>query len=240
MEQFKIRKDGFKEIRNSMLIKAIPIILLAGFGGIAISYFNLNRQHNEVNILPFIIPLILGALAIGLYISIKRQKEIFESYRLTIDNYKILREQLYTPTISILKAEIRGIIKNSNNSFTIKSNSKVDIIGVPSQIDEYDKLEKLLSEIKQITILNKTPIIERLLIPLVIIYLGIFAAFLLSNNKIIAGVGGTILLIVSIYSYFEMKRNKNLDNKTKQGSWTTIFVLILIIVNMYVKLFGPL
>ena len=173
-------------------------------------------------------------------IGIKRQKEIFGSYTLTIDNYKILREQLYTPTISILKSEIKEIINNSNQSFTIKSNANTDIIIVFSQIDEYDKLEKLLSEIKQITILNKKPIIERLLIPIVIIYLGIFAAFLLSNNKIIAGVCGTTLLIFTIYSFFEMKSNKNYDNKTKTGSWTTIFVLIVIIVNMYVKIFGPL
>lgn len=240
MEQFKISQNGIKKLRNAIIIKTLPLVLIAGFSGIAISYFNSNHQDSYLNIVPFMIPIISGAMAIGLYIGIKRQKEIFGSYTLTIDNYKILREQLYTPTISILKSEIKEIIKNSNQSFTIKSNANTDIIIVFSQIDEYDKLEKLLSEIKQITILNKKPIIERLLIPIVIIYLGIFAAFLLSNNKIIDGVCGTTLLIVSIFSFFEMKRNKNFDNKTKKGSWTTIFILIFIIVNMYVKLFGPL
>ena len=64
MEQFKIRQDGFKEIRKALLIKAIPISLLAIFGGLAISYINTNGQQNIVNILPFVIPYPSGFIGI--------------------------------------------------------------------------------------------------------------------------------------------------------------------------------
>ena len=57
MEQFKIRQDGFKEIRRAMIKKAIPVLLLVAFGGIAMGYFNPNAQQSDVNVLPFIIPL---------------------------------------------------------------------------------------------------------------------------------------------------------------------------------------
>ena len=103
MEQFKIRQDGFKEIKNAMLIKAIPISLLAAFGGLAISYFNTNGQQRDVNIFLFVIPIILGALAFGLYGSVNRQKEIFDSYRLTLDSNSISKKQYNTPTIIIFK-----------------------------------------------------------------------------------------------------------------------------------------
>ena len=80
--------------------------------------------------------IVLGALAFGLYRGVNRQKEIFDSYRLTLDNNAITREQHKTPTITISNTDVIEIVKNSNGSFTIKGNSPVNVIGVPSQKDD--------------------------------------------------------------------------------------------------------
>ena len=80
--------------------------------------------------------IVLGALAFGLYRGVNRQKEIFDSYRLTLDNNAITREQHKTPTITISNTDVIEIVKNSNGSFTLKGNSPVNVIGVPSQIDD--------------------------------------------------------------------------------------------------------
>ncbi len=238
MEQFKIRKDGFKEIRKAMLIKAIPISLLATFGGLAISHFNTNAQQSDINVFPFVIPLVLGALAFGLYRGVNRQKEIFDSYILTIDDNGITREQHNTPTISISNADLKEIIKNSNGSFTIKGNSTVNVIGVPSQIDDYKKLEKLLSEIRQILSKNSEPFLQKYRGLLSILTIGLMAAVYISKNKIIVGVCGTVLISALGYSFFEVQRSKNIDSKTKKGMWWLIFVTASIIGVMYFKLTG--
>lgn len=39
MNHFKIRPDGFKEIKKASLIKTIPLSILAGIDGFIISYF---------------------------------------------------------------------------------------------------------------------------------------------------------------------------------------------------------
>lgn len=238
MEQFKIRKDGFKEIRKAMLIRAIPISLLAALGGLAISHFNTNGQQNDINVFPFVIPLVLGALAFGLYRGVNRQKEIFDSYVLTIDNNCITREQHNTPTITISNADLSGIIKNSDGGFTIMGNSTVNVIGVPSQIDDYEKLEKLLSEIRQILSKTSEPFLQKYRGLLSILTIGLMAVVYISKDKIIVGISGTVLLAVLGYSFFEVQRSKNIDSKTKKGMWWLILVIASIIGVMYFKLTG--
>ena len=194
MEEFKIRQDGFKEIRKAMLIKVIPISLLAVLGGLAISHFNTSGQQSDVSVFPFVIPAALSALAFGLYRGVKRQQEIFDSYRLTIDNNGITREQHNTMTITISYADLSEIIKNSNGSFTVKGNSSVNVIGIPSQIDEYEKLEKSLAEIKHISIKSSEPFLQKFQGLLSILIIGLMAAVYISQNKIIVGVSGTVYL----------------------------------------------
>lgn len=238
MEQFKIRQDGFKEIRKAMLIKAIPISLLAAFGGLAISHFNTSGQQSDVNVFPFVIPIVFGALAFGLYPVVNRQKEIFDSYQLTLDNNGITREQHNTPTITISNTDVIEIIKNPNGSFTIKGNSSVSVIGVPSQIDDYEKLEKSLAEIRQISTKSSEPFLQKFRGLISILTIGLMAAVYISKDKIIVGVSGTVLLVVLGYSFFEVQRSKNVDSKTKKGMWWLILVVASIVGVMYYKLTG--
>lgn len=236
MEQFKIRKDGFNEIRKAMLIKAIPISLIATVGGLAISHFNTDVQQSEVNIFPIVIPLVVGALAFGFYRGINRQKVIFDSYRLILDNNSIRREQNNTPTITISNSDIIAIFKNSNGSFTIKGNSSVNVIGVPSQIDDYEKLEKSLAQIRQISTISSEPFLQKFRGLLSLLAIGLMAGVYISKDKIIVGVSGTLLLLFMGYSFFEVQRSKNIDSKTKKGMWWLILVSVSIIGVMYFKL----
>lgn len=238
MDQFKIKKDSFKEIRNKMLIKSIPSSLIAIIGGLAISYFNPNIQQSDVNILPIFLLFVLALFTFEIYKSVKRQKEIFESYMLIINNNEISREQHNTPTITISKADINEIIKNSNGSFTIKGNSVVNMIGIPSQIEDYEKLENLLSEIKIISVKTSEPILQKLSGILSIVTIGLMATVYICKNKILVGFSGIILLAILAYSFYEIKRSKNIDSRIKNGMWWIIVVIASIIGVLYFKLTG--
>jgi len=240
MEQFKIRQNGFNEIRRGALIKVIPILLLAAFVGLAISHFNTSGQESDVNVYPFVIPLILGAIGFGIYRGINRQKEVFESYKLTIDNDSITREQYNMQTISISIADISEIRKNSNGSLIIKGKSSVDVIGVPTQIENFEKLEQLLSEIRNILDKDKEPFLQKHIglfsILLAVMTLGLMAVIYLCENKIISGICGTVLLIILAFSFIEIQKSKNIDNKTKKGSWWLVLVVVSIILTLIYKI----
>jgi hypothetical protein len=129
MKQFKIRENGFKEIRKQTIMRTIPITLMAMLVGLAIFEFNPNNNStSDINVYPFIIPIIIGALAFGLIKGIKRQKAIYDKYMLTIDDSGITREQGNTPAIRLLFSDITKIAKNNQGGFVITGRSLANSI----------------------------------------------------------------------------------------------------------------
>ncbi len=238
--EFKIRKNGFDEIKRAMIIRTIPIMILAGGTGLLISHFNSNGQTSEINVLPFVIPIIIGAIGFGLFKGIKRQKVLFESYILTITEHEITREQKNTQPIKIPVNEITSIVKNSNGALTIIGNSSTNFIGIPSQINEPEKVEQLLKNLFPIKLSDNKSIVEKYKWILIISMLGLMASVYLSTNKLVVGITGIILIAFLGYSFYEVCRNKNIDKKTKKGMWWLLLVLFSIIGTMYFKLTGEI
>jgi hypothetical protein len=238
MEQFKIKQDGFKEIKKAILIKSLPILILSAIAGIVMSYFNASPDdvYFLPFVLPFLIPLVAGALLFGITKGLDRQKELFESYLITFDNDCIIREQLNTSTITISNAEITEIIKKKNGSYSIKGNSNIHVIEVPAQLLDIERFEKLLTEIKPISERNNESILKKYSGMLSLITIALMVAVYISNNKIVVGISGILLLAIMAYSFIAIRRNKNIDNKTKQGSWWVLLVVTSIIAIMYFKL----
>lgn len=238
MEQFRNKIDGFREIRNGMIKRSIPTFLISMCGGLLMSFFNSNGKQIDLNLFFLVIPIMLGSVVFGLYRGIKLQRKIYESYVLSVDNNSITREQHNTPKISILKTEIKEITKNTNGSFTIKGNSKVNLIGIPSQIDGYERLENLLSEIKPIANQGSKPFFQKFPFLLSILPIGLMAGVYISKERIIVGICGVVLLGLLGYSFFEIQRNKNIDKRTKKWSWAFILIAYSIVSIMYFKLTG--
>jgi len=236
MEEFKTRADAFKELNRKILIRTAPILLVAVFAGITLSHFNMKEQQGDVNVYPFVIPFCLAVVGVGLYRGVTRRKKIFNSYTLTFDNNIITREQYNTPTISILYDEVTEIIKGSNGSFTIKGKSAINVIIIPAQIENYEKLEKLLSEIKPFTLPVNRPLLKKSIAILPLLAIGLMAVVYLSNNKIIVLICGISTLIMLGYSFYSIQTNKNIDFKTKRSSWWVIVVGLSIGGGTYYKL----
>ncbi len=239
-EEFQIKENGFKEVKKAMLIKSIPILILAAGAGVAISYLNPNGPPSDVNVFPFVIPIIIGALVFGLLKGINRQKGLFESFKLIINENEIIREQVNTPTISIAYNDVKSIIRNPNGILTIVGNSTSDIIGVPSQINNLEKLEQLLTQVQPITDSDKKSWLVKYKGLIIILMLGLMACVYISKDKLLVGLTGTILILFFGYSFYEVRRNKNIDKKTKNGMWWLLLALFFIIGNMYFKLTGKM
>ncbi|MEP2238052.1 MAG: hypothetical protein ABJI22_06800 [Maribacter sp.] len=238
--EFQIKENGFAEIKKALIIKTIPIAILAAGTGLALSHINSNGKTTDVNVLPFLIPLVLGTLAFGLFKGINRQKELFESYKLIVNENDIVREQNNTQTISIPLNEIKSIIKDPKGILTIVGSSNTDVIGVPSQINNSEKLEQILSKIRPISYSDKKPLIEKYKGVLILIVLGLMATVFISTNKLLVGITGSILILFLRYSFYEVRRNKNIDKKTKNSMWWLLLVLFSVIGNMYLKITGKL
>lgn len=238
MQIFKIRQDGFKEIKKKMLQRSIPLLLIAGTVGITISTINSKQVKNEVNVLPIVIPVMAVALGFGIYRGVNRQKDLFESYTLTITNNLITREQLNTPTISIYFNDVKEIAKHKNGSFTIKGKETVDLIGIPAQIDNISQLETALQQIQPIVVKDKVSFMEKYQSLTGLATLGLMLCVYTVSNKIIVALTGTTLVALMVWSFIKIRNSKNVDNKTKRSVWWVLLVLASVIAVMIFKLTG--
>lgn len=237
MQQFKIREDGFKEIRKQALTRSVPISLLAVSAGIFISQRN-TPQSEDVNVLPFIIPIALCSVGYGVFVGIKRQKTLFDSYTLTITDTEIKREQFNTPAISIPLGEIKEIVKNKNNSFTIKGTSPQDIIGIPAQIERHEDLEIILQSIDPIVVKQQVTFLERYQGFAGLLTIGLMLCVYVAQNKVVVALSGTALTIFLGWSLYAVQRNKSVDNKTRKSMWLVLLPMISVIVMTILKVTG--
>lgn len=238
MHHFHTQKERFNEFRKVFLLRAI--LLLAVWIPAGLVLFTLGPIGQEMDMTPVLLtlPIAVAAGALGIFIAMKRQKQSFETYRLTLDANGITRETFNTPTISLPLSDIREIVKHRNSSFSIRGKSRLEQIGIPAQIGDYEKLEQLLQEIMPITVKSQlphfhTPIGQALL---GIITLGLMAAVYLSENSIVVEVSGTIILGILAFSLFTIQNDKNTDQRTKNLSWFVLLVMVFILSIMYTKL----
>ncbi len=185
------------------------------------------------------LPLLIGILVFTILLRLKKQKEIFEMYNLTIDDNCITKEQYSMPAITISIADIDEIRKDPAGSFTIKGKSTKNTINIPAQITGYEKLEQRLSEVKPISITennSKTVFQSWIKALLPIFTVGLMAVVYIAENKIVVGVCSTILVAITGYSFFTIQTNKNIDKKTKKRSWWILLVMVSIIVNLFYKI----
>jgi hypothetical protein len=237
MQIFKIRQNGFKEIQKQSLQRSIPIMVIAITAGISISIFNGKPDMEKLNVLPIIIPIVVIAAGFGMYRGLNRQKSIFESYTLTITDNLITREQLNTPAISLYLNEIKEIVKNKNNSFSIKGKNANDII-IPPQIESYEQLEQMLNKIKPLKPVTAVPLMERSPLITVLATILLMVCVFTVTNKIIVALSGSMLIAIIIWSYIKIRSSKNIDNKTKKGFRLIWIVMASIIFVMIIKLIG--
>jgi hypothetical protein len=200
--------------------------------------FGRSQPNNNLNfnVGLIVMPIMVIALFVGGYLGWKRTKEQFKSYTLTITDTEIIRVQKNTPTITHLKSDISEIIKQHNGGFSIMKQSKNDMIGVPSQIEEYDKLEGILNQIMPVKINTSKSWQERFIIPITVINLVLMLCAMSSTNVYVVSISGTIVLIALIYSFIALNKNKNIDSRTRRFRYFIIFPMLSIIGRMILLL----
>ncbi|RKR84752.1 hypothetical protein BDD43_5004 [Mucilaginibacter gracilis] len=234
-QQFNVIPGSFNTIRKTILVRAIPLLLIMAVTGIFIT--TATTTTTEVNIWPYLIPFMCLMLSFGLFRGIKKQRLLFESYELTIDNDTLVRKQFNTATIAMPVKEVNQIVKSVNGSFIIKGKSSNSNIIVPAQIDNYAQLETTLNRIKPVTVKQTTNFFAK--------YAGYAGAAISAvlmicvytvNNKIVVGTAGLLLVALMAWSFYKIRASKNTDAKTKRSSLYIVIALIAIIVIVYTKL----
>ncbi len=237
-QKFKIKENGFAEIRKQLILRLVSFGLIVLCGLIVYIYILSTNQSGDINTLPFILPIIIGAVIFGLLMGLRRQKSIFNSYELTIDDQKIVRKQNITSDITIYLNEIEEIKKIANGALIINAGRLNKTIIVPAQLENIETLESKLSDFNITTAGREKSVLQSLKWPLSVLTIVLMLVLYLSTNKILISISGILLTAGLIYSQFAIQKSKHIDNRTKRGAWISLIVIIIIVWITYIKVFG--
>ena len=230
-KQFKILPSRFREIRKKTLLITIPVFILVFGVGVFIAHSN-SSQDSGTEPLLITIPVAIGFGFFGLNKGMNRQKELLESFTLTIDANSIWRDQKNTPSIHIYTSEVQEILKQPSGCILIKTNEPQNLIMIPAQIERPGELEMVLNTIKPIVSKSGKTFSQKYGIPLGIGCLGLMVLFYTSTHKLITLCSGMILTGALVWAFIEGQKSKNIDNRTKKGLLWVVVVLLSILVKM--------
>jgi hypothetical protein len=222
MQHFVIKPNGFNEVRKKLTRMMVVINSLIASIVIFLNYRN-DATGDSSGTWPYILIGFGIIYSFSVWNAMRRQKKIFESFRLTIGDESIVREQLYTPAITIEKQHVRDIVRYSTGQIVIDGGSKLNAIAVPSQIDNADELGRILSEIKPIS--EKTAKSWMPYVMLIGVLVGMLLMFvgLGAENKFISVFCGAGICIAMLYGFVVIQKSKNVDKRIK---WTSYIFLI--------------
>jgi hypothetical protein len=236
--QFRIAPGTFYSVRRKRLLTILPVMLLATIAGIVISYTTQKQLSGELNTLPFVIVLLTIIFSFSTYRNINRLRTLYESYVLTIDNYMITKEQQGIPTVTIYFLEIREINKSPQGYIIIRGREAKDIIYIPPELENFETMEKLLREWEPFQPAQDLNFLQRYPMILPMIMMGLMTVVFISFNKWLVGIGGILLMLVMIYSFFAIQNNKYANRLTKRFSWWYLILMFIIIINIVAKFKG--
>ena len=235
MREFKIKPSGFKVVRKRillymympMLIIIITVMLITSMTGNGIRGF----------IQPWLPVLLFGGfMAFTITRTLKRTRLMLDSYIFTITDNMIIREQVNTPTICIYLNNIKSIVKNKIGSFIIRAKQGNDMIVIPSQIENREELEKMLSDLQPISSKSDKTLLYSLLTLAGTISLG--ACLCISTDKWLIGASAILLAGFVVWAFIMGRKNKNIDYRAKRSLWIFLLVAFSILYFAAMKIFG--
>jgi len=238
MQQFRIKPEGFNEIRKKILYTRVPFILLVSIIGIAISQVNSKDNENAMLVWIITIPLMVISVSIGFNRGMKRQRKLYESYLLSITSNLITREQFNTATVSIYFNEIQRVTKGKDGGFVIQGKESADIIIVPPQIEDIDMVEQFLNNISPISQNANSSFLQKNQVLVSIVVLGSMICTYTVTNKLIVFICGSITISFMLRTLYEIQKSKNYDRKIKRSSWWILMVVASLAGVMIIKITG--
>ena len=234
MQQFTTKKNGFRALRKKLLIS---LIISYGLGVVVMVLFSTTNTPGEQDDNSLLIKLMIVALvfAFSTYSTLKRQKKMFESYRLTITDDSVIREQHNTPTITIPKNTINEITRTAAGMYCIVGESKLNAIVIPAQIEDPDDLERLLAEIKPITMKASGRLLQYFQITMIVLIFAVICMGLLSESRIILTLSGTAMCALLIWGFVIIRHSRNTDRRMKRLSYLTVIPFLAILANVIIQ-----
>jgi hypothetical protein len=175
--------------------------------------------------------IIFGGL--GFYRGLRRMNETWSTYKLTVADDHILKQQSYHPGIRIERAEVTAIWKASTGDIVVKTKDWKKFIAIPRSLNGLQEVEGILSQWKPIKQYPRTKIFLSYSLPFLILLVVVLASrgYLRDHTPNMPAIFIAFLAITVVHLFVlrTLRRFPNLDERSKPKRWQFIFMIISIL-----------
>lgn len=164
MLEFTNNLEKYKEVKKQKIFSILPLFIIAAIMGIGYAIYEKSDNSILVLTISFAVFLIIATPIFAWVINkrLKEEKKEFESFRLTIWENAIVREQDDAVILNFPYDKIKSITKKADGSFIIINKDATELIEISQYVNDYEILEHRLSRIMDIEVLKSKTIDEKL------------------------------------------------------------------------------
>jgi hypothetical protein len=208
----RFRADAWPIYRDRVLLRTLPVIALAVGAGYGIA-----MHSTGTRVLSWFLVLPAVMVAVLLVSSRRRLRMSFDSFELEVAADEVIRRQAQTRDLVLRRDEVKAI-NETPGGMILLGPTRFDTIGIPVEIERYSEVAE------RVRSWAPTSQPRRRRGGLVGAGAGIATILLLAvafmAPKPVVGAGAAALLAVFlIWAFTEMRKNPNLDRKTRRAAW---------------------
>lgn len=236
MTQYKNTPGGFTPVRKRLINRAIPVSLIAIAGGSIISSFEEENPVNHWYVLTIAAFFLSGIMIYSINRAIKIQRDIYNSYLLTIDADNLSRRQSGLAPLTIPFNEITEITEDEYG-LLVKGSIKQRQLVIPVSVENYAAIREQLQSASPLSLAGPKTLLQKNQLPVALVSVGLMAVTYISSNKTVIIVSGTVLIILMAASLYQVQASALVDKHTRLQSWWILIVIVSTIAVIYYKVF---
>ncbi len=239
--QYRLKPEAFIVARKRLLLGTIPMFIIMVLAFVVPHYFA-GETANPIDEQQLLI--VIGLMAVFTPVSLfrifKKKRHLYDNFVLTVDDNSISCTPLLREAIDFTWLEVTRIVKNADGSILIHGGANNAIITVPAQVENKEQLIKRLNEISPVLEVQKT-FLTTYGKYLIIITTVIFLVFLNTNDKVIIGITGPVLMGAVLWSIIALRNNRQMAPGTQRKLWWILIPFIgvaaktILVLTNYIK-----
>jgi hypothetical protein len=225
MPRYRLRPDLWPKYRNRVAMRLTPVIVLAGVVGSLASL-----RDSETTVSPWLVALPMGALVVfGTLSGLRRTKQWFDSFEIELADDEIVRRQAQTADLILKRGEVTSIVESARGT-TLIGSTRFRALGIPAEIDDYNIVaEHVRSWAPAVSPHPFSGGIAALVTGVAVVVL--FGLAFIARPAVGAASAGLLAVSLS-WVIVELRRNPNLESKTRRASWLLAMPLAALVVRV--------
>jgi hypothetical protein len=236
MTEYTFDLEQFPAIRKRALTRIVPfmaLIFIVLICSILFDDFNPNRDMEGLLLTIIVIIAIYGIIT---YRAIKRIKTNCEKYKLVIEDNCLITTRLGS-NFKIPFTDISRISESKSGTICIIGKRSTDAIAVSPFLKNHEELRSILYNIKSFENTRSDIFWQKFGFAIILVPAIIMLIVLISENKLLVGVGGLIVLsMLGWYIFTVLSINTSKSKLLKKSLWM-ILLLLSVLLKMYFTFF---